>query len=107
MMDWAIPRITTLAGFVLIPLGPDDRTTTSGLQACHRRTDGNFRCCLNHRRLLPSYTALNLGNHPLRITKTLSDDPVSTKVLLKSAASIRIAAKTKTTRAIPPAFRIV
>ena len=44
---------------------------------------------------------------PLRKTTTLSGEPVSTRVFWSPSAIIRTAAKTNTTRAIPPAVRIV
>ncbi|OPY07816.1 MAG: hypothetical protein A4E67_01122 [Syntrophaceae bacterium PtaB.Bin038] len=44
---------------------------------------------------------------PLRMRTTLSQEPVSTRVFCRPSASIRIAAKTKTTSAMPAAVRIV
>ena len=44
---------------------------------------------------------------PLRMRTTLSQDPVSTRVFCRPSASMRMAAKTKTTSAMPEAVRIV
>ena len=42
-----------------------------------------------------------------RKTTALSEEPVATRVWRRPSASIRTAAKTKTTRAMPPAVRAV
>ena len=44
---------------------------------------------------------------PLRRTTTLSGEPVSTRVFFRPSAIMRMAVKTKTTRAMPEAARIV
>jgi len=107
--EWApIPRITTLDGEFVARLGSVIRTTsslaTSGWPFAPMAASGCVSIMDAWYRLTPLWTS---ELDPFRITMRLSYDPVSTSVFRSPSASIRMAAKTKTTRAIPDAVNTV
>ncbi len=103
------PRTTTLLRlFGWSIFGREFSTTTSFETSARpsgpRATSGAVSISAAWSRRIPLWISVWL---PCLITTTLSNDPVDTSVVFNPASSISTAAKTNTTRAMPPAVSAV